>query len=196
MTERPILFSAPMVRAILDGRKTQTRRIVKPQPPSDCAPIRVEEFHPTVIDRYGDEGPGAPIFGAYDLGGEWGVRCPYGQPGDRLWVRETWRAWGGTVRHVDYRATTEIPRPADGWKPSIHMRRADSRIMLEIVAVRVERLQDISEADAKAEGCQADPYDGPTYYDHFALLWRSINGQGSWTTNPWVWVIEFKRVPA
>lgn len=138
----------------------------------------------------------APIFGAYDLGGEWGVRCPYGQPGDRLWVRETWRAWGGTVRHVDYRATTEIPRPADGWKPSIHMRRADSRIMLEIVAVRVERLQDISEADAKAEGCQADPYDGPTYYDHFALLWRSINGQGSWTTNPWVWVIEFKRVPA
>lgn len=194
MSERPILFSAPMVRAILEGRKTQTRRIVKPQPPDDCAPIRVGEFHPTVIDRWGDEAPGEPIFGAYDLNGEWGVRCPYGQPGERLWVRETWREWGGTERRVDYRATTKVPRPADGWKPSIHMRRADSRITLEIVAVRVERLQAISRGDAMAEGCpfpnMAGLMDPREWYED---LWRDINGPGSWAANPWVWVIEFKR---
>lgn len=198
MSERPILFSAPMVRAILEGRKTQTRRIVKPQPPADCAPIRVGEFHPTVIDRWGDDEPGAPIFGAYDLDGEWGVRCPYGKPGDRLWVREAWMEWGGTERRVDYRATTEVPRPAGGWKPSIHMRRADSRITLEIVAVRVERLNDISEADAEAEGA------GIPLVGHeedfcrweFRAIWESINGPGSWDANPWVWVIDLKRVTA
>lgn len=202
MKERPILFSAPMVRALLAGTKTQTRRVVKVQP------------EPGFIGNYG---PGNPF-----IRGERGdIRCPYGQPGDRLWVRETWQ--GPLLDSEEheaqfsedgpdafkkpgfcaYRATDTLDAiDADGkdlgWRPSIHMPRWASRILLEIVSVRIERLQDISDADAKAEGVALPPstctmYDG-IWRDGYRNLWQFINGQGSWDANPWVWVIEFKRI--
>lgn len=174
MKERPILFSAPMVRAILEGRKTQTRRVLKHQPPDDVAPITVARYHPTIIDRHGDEAPGDEVFGAYSEDGVWGCKCPYGEPGDRLWVRETWstdfaryypceRVW--YAADDDRRHDIEVRDGVRGifspesnlhvpfrWRPSIHMPRWASRITREITRVRVERLQDISEADAVAEG--------------------------------------------
>lgn len=189
--ERPILFSGPMVRAILDGRKTQTRRVVKPQP------IWVYDCSVPVLTT--DADPNAAI------------RCPYGVPGDRLWVRETFgRQW----RHgFIYRADVETPIPAGGWEPSIHMPRCASRIMLEVTRVCVERLQNISEADAQAEGIQVLPLqsvDDPSAWrqsgpgahqarnarESFRLLWDSINSKRGfgWDVNPWVWVIEFRRV--
>lgn len=210
MKERPILMNAPMVRATLDGSKTQTRRIVKP-------------------GKWEHENA------------EYGVsfgNCPYGQPGDRLWVRETWgvvsHSWDADGNMIDWtpdRPATQIQEmrfgqgyysghviyaadgahewagdddgggePRSAWHPSIHMPRAASRINLEITGVRVERLQDISEADAKAEG--ATPSIIGAHLDHlkyragFQSLWESINGPGSWEANPWVWVVEFKRVEA
>jgi hypothetical protein len=177
-TERPILFSAPMVRAILSGTKTQTRRVVKGMA---LLWLRPDGF--------------TPEFTALPENG----LCPYGQPGDRLWVREAWRAWPDGVA---YRADISDADLADAvhapWRPSIHMHRAASRITLEITAVRVERLQDISEADAKAEGVTRPvpmlDDDPSTYVDAFGDLWASINGPGSWDSNPWVWVIEFRRV--
>lgn len=195
MKERPILFNADMVRAILDGRKTQTRRVVKAD-----------------FDIIGecDDGSLWPWREDCENGGDIWYPCPYGQPGDRLWVRETW-AMSGHQR-VEYRAA-----PADGsdfrcvdrWRPSIHMPRWASRITLEITAVRVERLQDISEEDAKAEGVwkYGDEdcwkiYTKTTSFGtscprrSFESLWQSINGPDSWNANPWVWVIEFKRVEA
>jgi len=220
MKERPILFSGAMVRALLDGSKTQTRRIVKPQPREDRAHNHVKE-HESIFTWWA---------GNLTLGVQHEARCPYGQPGDRLWVRETWRGVvqinppGQPVEHgvaryvpdrehcrrVEYSAT-QAP-DSEPWRPSIHMPRWASRILLEIVSVRVERLQDISEADCWAEGIEA--VDGalddlaiihlakrmgrsfedgaPTY----AALWESINGTGSWDANPWVWVVEFKRVAA
>lgn len=193
MAERPILFSGPMVRAILDGRKTQTRRIVKPQPHGDCAAIEVGLYHPVVIDRHGDEQPGAEIFGAYSLDGEWGVKCPYGMPADRVWVRETWipSDMGG----FHYRATDEV-LPCI-WRPSIHMPRKASRLTLEITAVRVERLQDISEADARAEGLALAGAILPgRAAGCFSRLWDGINGKRApWSSNPWVWVIDFTPTP-
>jgi len=224
MKERPILFSGAMVRALLDGSKTQTRRIVKPQPREDRSHDHVKE-HESIFTWWA---------GNLTLGVQHEARCPYGQPGDRLWVRETWLEDpddDGTWAYTQYTGCkgsplSDIPRKFqkpehcifregwDGsslrWRPSIHMPRWASRILLEIVSVRVERLQDISEADCWAEGIEA--VDGalddlaiihlakrmgrsfedaaPTY----AALWESINGAGSWDANPWVWVIEFKRV--
>lgn len=181
-TERPILFSAPMVRAILEGRKTQTRRIVKHQP----------------LPWVGPDPPG------------WPPPCPYGQLGDRLWVRETWAQPtsldpGPTFYRADYpscvpRQFENVP-PAEAvrWRPSIHMPRWASRITLDVTGVRIERLQDISEADAMAEGVvetHAHLRDlGPCMEWCYAFedLWTRINGAGSWNANPWVWVIEFKR---
>ncbi len=222
MKERPILFSGPMVRALLDGSKTQTRRVVKNQPPADVASIRVSHYHPTVIDWRGGEQPGAEIFGAYSDDGEWGSKFPYGEPGDHLWVRETWR---GVVeinppgksmelgvaryvpdqeycRRVEYQATQG--RDSAPWRPSIHMPRWASRITLEVTGVRIERLNAITAADAKAEGAppawldvngqDVNAHDAPTYRQGFARLWRDINGPDSWDANPWVWVVEFKRI--
>lgn len=170
MRERPILFSAPMVRAILGGRKTQTRRIIKNR---------------TVPD----------------VGG-----CPYGEPGERLWVRETFlnNALDGYPPVWFYRADSDDKPEDRNWKPSIFMPRAASRITLEITNNRFERLQDISEADTNAEGVtiQQDAkiasafIEGkqtPAQLEYFAL-WESINGKGSWALNPWVWVIEFKKL--
>ena len=226
--ERPILFSAPMVRAILEGRKTVTRRVVKVQP-FDLSWSRHDHRFEYTAGRLenGDEIDG---FYAYTTrsGGEWSAKCPYGQPGDRLWVRETFADLRGTG--IEHRPDPEGPlqryayaadcRPGSyadearkdygiKWKPSIHMPRAACRILLEITEVRVERLGDISDEQALAEGVRlytdhaefGDWYhvEGIETYSaaprrSFELLWSSINGADSWNSNPWVWVVEFKRV--
>lgn len=230
MKERPILFNSEMVNAILDGRKCLARRIINPQP--DCVtpktnnPVWLEVSH-----------------GKY-------IKCRYGRPGDKLWVRETFcvesnhqiefedyrppfndgrpvRLVGDNWEQCHYRATDPCPElvyddDAFGsckWKPSIHMPRWASRILLEVVNVRVERLNDISDEDAIAEGMKAITKDGgitikygipdrdglpgndnigwvwqewrANPIDAYKKLWESINGQGSWDLNPWVWVVEF-----
>lgn len=209
MKERPILFSAPMVRAILDGSKTQTRRIVKM--PIDLID-RVRFARAEFADKSNSGQCGAfwAMEGDIPVGPP--ISCKYGQPGDRLWVRETFMDLQGTgVEHRDqagrrqrfaYAADTLPGSYSDEirkdyglkWKPSIHMPRAASRILLEIVSVRVERLQDISEADAKAEGAPAWTGAEQSYRTGFYNIWKQINGAGSWDANPWVWVVEFKRV--
>ena len=203
MTERPILFSAPMVRAILNGEKTQTRRLLKPQPQM-VTDMRTQPW----------EGPADALLALMTKAGK---TCPYGQPGDQLWVRETWglHAYGddtdwvkGSCTSLDledsvitYRADWGPMQESCHWRPSIHMPRSASRLSLEITSVRVERLQDISEADARAEGAdEAFDTDGGykhhplgNYRDGFAKLWTEINGSESWAANPWVWVVEFTR---
>ena len=186
-TERPILFSGPMVRAILGGTKTQTRRIVKPQP---AAGVRKSVFVPSgVEDGHGRE-----------------LRCPYAA--DRLWVKETHRF--PTPDTIEFRADGVIHRVQDNagillkedigqkWRPSLFMWHWASRITLEVVSVRVERLNNISEEDAKAEGTKyaVDRSVGNNWSERqaFSALWESINGPGSWDKNPWVWVVEFKRI--
>ena len=181
MKERPIIFSGEMVRAILDGRKTQTRRVIKPQPD------HIHTFQKGIL---------LPQIGDKE------IRCPYGQPGDRLWVRETWAKNNPVLdAKVCYRADLMSPDLGKPWKPSIYMPRWASRITLEIVNVRVERVQEITEADVIAEGIGAftlargvlsDAPPDPRW--KFIELWNSINanrGYG-WEINPWVWVIEFK----
>ena len=233
--ERPILFSAPMVRAILEGRKTVTRRVMKCQPDADAS-ITVESYNVAVTNRRGYQEAGPEIFGAWWRDGEAGCKCPFGQPGDRLWVRETWYCDHFEVQQGPYlqpadmhdldqsREDGELVYAADGlapyeqdqptWKPSIHMPRRASRILLEITDVRVERLQDITEEQALAEGIVGVPFrpddgwpictgymvgpdDGKTGLQTtaakaFAGLWDSVGG--NWNANPWVWVVEFKRV--
>lgn len=204
MSERPILFSAEMVRAILKGDKTQTRRVMKAQPYPDSI-VTVEHYHPTVIDRHGDMQPGKEIFGAHWDDGEQGLRCPHGAPGDLLWVREGHAIVTKPAAYTWYRldhpeACGSGPRVDVKWRPSIHMPRWASRITLRITDVRVERLQDISEDDARAEGaCRTDwEYDDgeccDTDREAFSHLWNRINGPGAWEANPWVWLIEFERV--
>lgn len=208
-TPKPILFSGPMVRAILEGRKTQTRRIVKPQPLHDGGRT------PRV--NYDDHGSVMSIGDS-----EKRIACPYGRPGTRLWVRETFFEMADplTSRSYDppkacYRATNEdevICDDGDGfaevnkngtlkspWKPAIHMPRWASRITLEVTGVRVERLQDISREDVIAEGITER--DGApiaecvaAWHEPYAALWNTINGPGSWEKNDWVWVVEFKRI--
>lgn len=190
MKERPILFNAPMVRAILDGRKTQTRRIAK------------------VTSEGCKEGFITPLAGFVPRSIENHISyCPHGVAGDRLWVRETFSShignYGESIEYA-YRATHDDRYGP--WKPSIHMPRSASRILLEVTNVRVERLQDISEEDAVAEGIEQEPgtshwknYDtspgGWRYWESpiqsYRTLWESINGKGSWDLNPWVWVVEF-----
>lgn len=222
MKQRPILFQGAMVRALLDGSKTQTRRVVKPQPPEYVKDL-CSYHHPR---------PGHWLFGWSKENAElldWCIKSPYGGPGDLLWCRETFCPIypqdptynGGRPIEYDYAATyTHGDRLGDSlgikkvWKPSIHMPRAASRITLQITCVRVERLQDISEADAKAEGIESLTYGGETTWrdytltdewaevspmlhnpiDSYESLWESINGPGSWDANPWVWVVGFKRV--
>jgi hypothetical protein len=213
--ERPILFNGDMVRAIMSGAKTQTRRIYAGSPKLDG------EIHPD---------------GSGEKWTDWG-KCPFGQPGDRLWVRETWGLCGyldstdwdrGSVageksrpvnRLVEYRSDWNVEDGSAFWRPSIHMPRWASRITLEITAVRVERLQEITNQDAQAEGLpwacphrhglkgieidgeSPDPYAknhdtgwNDCWICAFKSLWNSIYGAGSWRSNPWVWVFEFKRV--
>ncbi|MRT30833.1 hypothetical protein [Herbaspirillum sp. CAH-3] len=222
MKERPILFSAPMVRAILAGDKTQTRRIVKFPHHNPLV-----EWEPITIggERGGRTASGEKIpeqGGIFHTRTGEGLMCPHGQPGDRLWVRETWRGVVkisppnavkpeyGVARYVpdkehckriEYAATEK--RDADPWRPSIHMPRWASRILLEITCVRVERLLDISQADAYAEGAmswaqeqetQVKDLNGGDDRIAFMALWESIGGAGSWAANPWVWVVEFRRI--
>ena len=198
MKERPIIFSGPMVRALLDGNKTQTRRVVKMKP------------HHQIEER--DNGTPWPWMYDGERDADSWMACPYGQPGDRLWVRETFARIDGQTRpwiETDYKATyTHGDRLGDTlgikkrWTPSIHMPRAASRITLEITSVRVERLQDISEADAQAEGVtddgslvtDLDGKDRGGTIAAYATLWEVINGVGSWDDNPWVWVLQFKHL--
>lgn len=225
--ERPIIFSAPMVRAMLAGEKTQTRRVVKPQPPHG------HFFHGVCICSTHRNDEGKAVWAADEsspfLRNPHRVRSPYGQPGDRLWVRETFMDLQGTgveyrpdprgpLHRYAYQADTPPGSRGDEarkeyglkWKPSIHMPRHASRITLEITAVRVERLHDISESDCWAEGIEEVMYDfddaaqidmanrlGCCIDDAkplYALLWEKINGKGSWDANPWVWVVEHKRI--
>jgi hypothetical protein len=200
--ERPILFSGPMVCAILDGSKTQTRRVVK-MPPD------FEQFT-HLRSAQGAEAPKNTFiaywleYGKEESGGTF-FRCPFGKPGERLWVRETWAAPHGfdawsprdipKGARIYYSATADLKGPFGvgglRCRPSIFMPRWASRITLEIADVRVERLQSISDDDARAEG-----YDGSHAFprEWFARLWERINGLGSWKANPWVWVVEFRRV--
>jgi hypothetical protein len=176
--EHPILMSAPMVRAILEGRKTMTRRVVMPA----VHLIATDDRH-AVTDSY----------------------CPYGAPGERLWVRETWCCYTPELRNPKYRAD----RHNDSgwtWRPSIHMPRWASRLTLEVTAVRVERLKEISEEDARAEGVEqceggyidamCGPSQGMEAKQAFDSLWDSINAARGfgWSVNPWVWVVSFRRV--
>lgn len=232
-----MIFNGEMVRAILDGRKTQTRRIMKDQPSDGFHPthngydldLNAHWYTPSVVDKNGYLHPAKKdVFGVADENE--GRTCPFGAVGDRIWVRETW----GVVSHAfsdDGLMIDWVPdRPAtaihempfgngyysgyaiyatdgdftwgdddgyeDGrwcWKPSIHMPRAASRILLEITDVRVERLRSMSQDDARAEGVIAAS--GPMEAGlAFRELWDSIYGEESWKANPWVWVIEFKRV--
>ena len=203
--ERPILFSGPMVRAILDGSKTQTRRVVKGVPRTeddDLVRLECGHYHPTIIDRDGFEEPGEETFGAWTPDGEWATRCPYGQPGDRLWVRETWCDISGTQPQFAYRAD---PYVSNGdlkgqWRPSIFMPRAACRLTLEITEVRVQRLQDMNATDAIAEGIPSRGIEPPCiasammYLHDFEQLWDSINAKRghSWESNPWVWAVTFR----
>jgi hypothetical protein len=198
MKERPILMSAPMVRALLEGRKTQTRRVLKPHPEWVKDGVMFWKNKAAMIHMHA---------------------CPYGQLGDRLWVRETgWERPERTPKMMREGADTweAYYYDADGWsaqdhadfkawgfkrRPSIHMPRWASRILLELTDIRVERLQDISEEDAKAEGVSfgniTDQATGEIDCDAieaYETLWESINGPGSWDKNPWVWVISFKKV--
>jgi hypothetical protein len=188
--ESPILFSGSMVRAILAGTKTQTRRIVNPQPIADAmwsGGFYLQSKAVNTALKTFNDARGAPLQGDP-------TPCPYGAPGDRLWVRESWQSHIGTYGEslvYAYRATDD--ERAGPWRPSIHMPRAAARITLEVTDVRVERLQAISEADAVAEGID------PVLYRKSAQagyrdLWEAINGRGTWGNNPWVWVVEFKRV--
>lgn len=209
--ERPILFNAEMVRAILDGRKTKTRREIKPQPKGRF--VGPEDYFRAVVGRDGELKPSSKsYFGITDEDGEWSINCPYGQVGDRLWVRETFaidpHAHLTGHRKVLYKTDSIDPDYPIKWRPSIHMLRWASRINLEITGVKVERLNEISEQDAIAEGIeQSKPGIEPIRFKYykdgkftllprhsFESLWESINGEGSWALNPFVWVISFKRV--
>jgi len=210
--ERPILFSDAMVRAILYGPKTQTRRMKGlefiNQNPDEYGTINVGFFNPAVKNRAGMLIEGPEVFGAYSDSGEWGVKCPYGSPGDRLYVRETWgdlaEGYGGLDPIYVYRANATPGQIGVRWRPSIHMPRVASRILLEITDIRVERVCDISEADAIAEGVKKGCFTGH-YVDYadqnyqfnnakdsFRSLWESINGPESW--DKFVWAISFNRI--
>ncbi|HDL7179847.1 TPA: hypothetical protein PXN30_002744 [Yersinia enterocolitica] len=192
MNEKPILFNAEMVNAILSGRKTQTRRIMGNQPAGqDLETVHVRHNDDFNFQWYGNLGESSYF------------PCPLGKPGDQLWVREAFAAGLCTESTLAYRATHKTEDLEEGWgetikwTPSIHMPRWASRINLLITGVRVERLQDISDADASAEGCKiSSMQSGECLSDMFARLWKSIYGDESWQANPWVWVIEFERMEA
>lgn len=202
MKERPLLFSAPMVRALIAGTKSQTRRVVK-APGWD--PASPEYGGLTGIKQHADERIGLQAYFWHARSAlAHGVRCPYGQPGDRLWVRETWRRYGdGIAYRADYGDASFADEVHAPWKPSIHMPRCLSRITLEITGVRVERLKDISADDAYDEGAadwaaetQRNGNKWPNIVRAYQGLWESINGPGSWDANPWVWVLSFRRLPS
>lgn len=223
MKERPILFTGEMVRAILDGRKTQTRRVIKPQPTE------------VIRNAYRTIGLSVPRVGTSSEGD---IKCPYGQNNDRLWVRETFSIesnrdvgledtykpphndgrpvrrfdcehWGRYWQQCHYKASDAPPDlccesekcrvcqnddSGPHWRPSIHMPRWASRIDLEVTDVRVERVQDMPDGDFEKEGFPNAPY--AVGGNPFVKLWNTINEKRGfgWDTNPWVWVIEFKQI--
>lgn len=212
MKEYPVTFSRPEIRAILGGQKTQFRRVIKPQPADGLswrgviswAMIKADEGKHLFTDRY-------PCARQAQR-----IRCPYGLPGDRLWVQELWSPYGTrAIYDADTDpATKEMIKRAGytgigSWMPAVTMPRKLSRILLHNQSVRVERLQDITEEGATAEGCGALSErcsrdlifgwdDWPEYHqshrENFQCLWQSINGPGSWAENLWVWVVEFRVV--
>lgn len=215
--ERGILMHARSVNGILAGRKTQTRRIIKPQPTHSPDSYGLAIYRGNRHEWWPLHDPDFPTQDP-------ALRCPQGQPGDRLWVREAWRYYASALSPeanfgIQFRADGAINywpdwdkamqaqcSPSAAWRPSLFMPRWASRITLEIVNVRVERVQDISEDDAKAEGVnggctvcgELDPCGcanpSPDHRDSFIWLWDDTNGKGAWDRNDWVWVIEFKRV--
>lgn len=218
MVKRPILFSAPMVRAILAGTKTQTRRVIS-RPLKNPGWTAYRYFGPSTnnpkcISRAIECGPDYPD----DKTDQ--VLCPFGQAGDLLWVREAFAHQYRDNIEPTCRSPEDVAYRADGltpdpyvyghWKPSIHMPRWASRITLEVTGIRVEKLQDISEADSIAEGVErvgdrfkgylplvtGEHYDPALAKTSYSQLWESINGLGSWKADPWVWVVEFKRLPS
>jgi len=210
MTERPILFSGPMVRAIFEGRKSQTRRLVKPVG-RDEGFVLVEHDGGAWWPHRSDDGESMFVTlkgSSHDIP----IGCPYGTPGDRLWVRETLRTHGcfgfplgkcPQVKPIQGRiwsyAADNIPDWTGG-RPSIHMPRWACRLVLEVTAVRVERLQTISADDAIAEGivkrARSAAFPWHVYAaEDYAILWDDINvKRAPWASNPLVWVIEFKRI--
>ena len=195
MKEHPILFNAEMVKAILSGRKNQTRRSLKSQPldkTSNGTPY--DSFQETTL----------PVTEGYDLTAYldnplYIGKCPFGQVGDQLWVRETFKAYGRRELppRVFYRASDPDVWPHLKWSPSIHMPRELCRINLEITNIRVERVQDITEEDAENEGIDflryiPDADETLTARELFWCLWDSI--YKNWKDNPWVWVVEFKMI--
>ena len=202
--DKPILFSGPMVRAILEGRKTQTRRVIKPQP------IVATDGKADWMVRGRWKGAVEPKTGLHNMA------SPYGAAGDRLWVRETWRVsishenvkpsklcefTCSTLMDVDHKAKTTDHLMSPGrWRPSIYMPRWASRILLQVTEARVERLQEITEEDAQAEGFQFEAGGneelGVGWRIGFSKVWDTINSKRgfSWDSNPWVWVVCFKRL--
>ncbi len=191
MKEHPILFNGEMVRAILEGRKTQTRRVIK------------KRVHGGIMHY--DQNRSAEPYWWDDCGVV--HKCPYGKPGDRLWVRETHIIATPTdppsdKKDVWYRATPPafLPVKSYPWRPSIHMPRWASRILLEVTDVRVERVQEITGKDARLEGAKRYSNNRLSneqrYREGFAQLWERINAKRGfgWDKNPWVWVVEFKRI--
>jgi len=196
MKERPIIFSSEMVRATLEGRKMQTRRVIKPQPAIKPRVFKNEDgvFY-SLMDKC-----------VYQ-------KSPFGTIGDRLWVRETWFEWvKNNSEQLPYLYKATIPSDdleilrqsghAFKWKPSLFMPRWASRISLEIINIRVERVQEITERDARDEGVEhpniavSPPSTYSDYKHKFKLLWDSINAKHGcgWDINPWVWAIEFKKL--
>lgn len=232
MKAHPILFNGDMVRALLAGRKTQTRRVLATQP-SDRWHFGTASKRGIILGAITSSHPKKGRFGAFIRREIWAnagkfehdvITCPFGKPGDLLWVREAFgyeiRNVGGTPHEqITFRASNSdaahcydcngMEQPMK-WKPSLHMPRHASRLTLRITDVRVERLQEISEEDAKAEGVSCgESLGGCANYWHsdhgekfpmainaFSDLWQSINGPESWSANPWVWVIEFEVIQA
>jgi len=208
--ERPILFSGPMVRAILAGQKTQTRRIVNMRGVDYVGPAGGEDDPNNWgwADQYGDWhviGRGYPLPGRINQGDTWSMPCPLGEPGDRLWVKETWRTLAAFDRMpprlippgtpIHYEADGPQPEGFGRARPSIFMRRWMSRIARDVTAVRVERLQGISDEDARAEGIDDIGEGAGLAKIRFQNLWNAINGKRApWEANPWVRAISFPRL--
>lgn len=219
IAHRPISFSAPMVRSIRSDIKKQTRRLPRSQPPAEATAVRVEPYHPMIVDRFGLAHPGPERFGASTIDGEWALPCPFGRPGDHLYVREHWR----TVQEADGLSAGKLTPAHRLWfeadgarqpgagrhRQAMHMPKWASRMLLVVKRVRFQRLQDLDEADAIAEGlvqlqapgCSAlwgvDSWP-PNHHGWsadprraYAHLWQELHGPASWHENPFVWAIDF-----
>ncbi|WP_151832236.1 hypothetical protein [Acinetobacter ursingii] len=208
MKERPILFNTEMVKSILEGRKTQTRRIL------NCDHPVVTGFVPNGIYGYWKgTAKSDAVIQQYISTFPFTIKCPFGLVGDRLWVRETFRLFDSDeCPHADfpcgcpswgtplYRASHDC-FDGEKWTPSIHMPRSASRILLEITNIRIERLNDISSDDAKAEGFDYSTHPSSIEMGYaigaktnFRFTWEQIYGQNAWNKNPWVWVVEFRLI--